>query len=116
LFAEDAVFEFLYEFPEWPPVIEGRAGLMRAFLPYGDDMRLNSADHLVIHPGKDPRTVVLEYEVHGTFLPTGAPYNNRFASIITIESRKVVHWRDYMDSLAAYSVRAGGLPGSGSGQ
>ena len=27
-----------------------------------------------------------------------------------IENRKVVHWRDYMDSLAVYAVPTGGRP------
>ena len=28
---------------------------------------------------------------------------NRFISVVTIEDRKIVGWRDYMDSLAAMS-------------
>jgi hypothetical protein len=35
---------------------------------------------------------------------TGAPFDNRFVSIITIENKKIVHWRDYMDSLAAWTA------------
>ena len=31
----------------------------------------------------------------------GAAYENRFVSIVTVENRKIVHWRDYMDSLSA---------------
>jgi uncharacterized protein len=31
-------------------------------------------------------------------------YENRFCSIIKIESRKIAHWRDYMDSLAAWNA------------
>jgi ketosteroid isomerase-like protein len=31
-------------------------------------------------------------------------YDNRFISVITIENRKIVHWRDYMDSLAAWTA------------
>ena len=49
---------------------------------------------------RNPRVVVLEYEVHGTAPSTGKPYDNRFCSIVTIEDRKIVRWRDYMDSLA----------------
>jgi uncharacterized protein len=45
--------------------------------------------------------VIIEYEVHGKVLGTGGPYDNRFVSIITVADRKIVHWRDYMDSLAA---------------
>jgi ketosteroid isomerase-like protein len=51
---------------------------------------------------QDPRVVILEYEVHGKILATGVPYDNRFVSIITVENKKIVHWRDYMDSLAAW--------------
>ena len=45
--------------------------------------------------------LVLEYEVHGRVVGSGAAYDNRFVSIVTLENRKIVHWRDYMDSLAA---------------
>ena len=48
--------------------------------------------------------MILEYEVHGRILPGGAPYDNRFISVITVENRKIVHWRDYMDSLAAWNA------------
>ena len=99
--ADDAVFEFLYDFPGWPRKLEGRAAIMAVFSGYGRNISLNSSDGLVIHRGLDPRIVVLEYEVHGTALSTRQVYNNRFASIITVENRKVVRWRDYMDSLAA---------------
>jgi uncharacterized protein len=71
---------------------------MRAMEAYG--MRLHRADGLVVHLTRDPRVVVLEYEVHGTAPATGKPYDNHFCSIVTIEDRKIVRWRDYMDSLA----------------
>jgi ketosteroid isomerase-like protein len=48
--------------------------------------------------------VILEYEVHGTIISSGAPYDNRLISVVTIENRKIVHWRDYMDSLAAWTA------------
>jgi ketosteroid isomerase-like protein len=55
-----------------------------------------------VHPAKDGRTVIIEYEVHGKILATGAAYDNRFIAVVTIENRKIVRWRDYMDSLAAW--------------
>jgi uncharacterized protein len=99
---EAAVFEFRYEFPGWPTRIEGRAAIMDRYADYGMDLR--SADALVVHPGRDPEIVVLEYEVHGTAPSTGKPYDNRFASIVTVRDRKIVHWRDYMDSLAVVTA------------
>jgi uncharacterized protein len=48
--------------------------------------------------------VIIEYEVHGKIVRTGAHYHNRFISVVTIEDRKIVHWRDYMDSLTAMTA------------
>jgi ketosteroid isomerase-like protein len=58
--------------------------------------------------GADGYVVTLEYEVHGKILKTGAVYDNRFVSIAFIENRKIVRWRDYMDSLAAWTALTGG--------
>ena len=100
--ADDALFDFRYNFPGWPKTVRGRANLMALYSGYGNTIRLDRGDALVVHPSEDRRVVILEYEVHGKILATGAPYDNRFISVVTIENRKIVHWRDYMDSLAAW--------------
>jgi ketosteroid isomerase-like protein len=102
--ADDAVFEFRYEFEGWPRRTESRDALMALYRGYGDGIVLNGAGALVVHPCRDARVVVLEYEVYGRVVASGATYENRFVSIVTIENRKIVLWRDYMDSLAV--VRA----------
>jgi len=102
--ADDVVYEVLYDFPGWPRIIQGRADLMAKFKGYGKNIELQSADRLITHQADNGRVVVIEYEVHGTVLATDGKYNNRFCSIIKLESRKISHWRDYMDSLAAWNV------------
>jgi ketosteroid isomerase-like protein len=102
--AEDALFEFRYHFPGWPLTIRGRADLITSYSGYGKTIKLHSGDALVTHHTQNSRVVILEYEVHGTILSDGLPYDNRFISVITIENRKIVHWRDYMDSLAAWTA------------
>jgi uncharacterized protein len=102
--AEDVAYEVLYEFPGWPRIVHGRTALMAQFRGYVDGIALQSADKLIAHKTDDGRVVVIEYEVHGTILATGVNYNNRFCSIIRIENRKIAHWRDYMDSLAAWNA------------
>jgi ketosteroid isomerase-like protein len=77
---------------------------MAQFSGYGNSIELQSADTLITHRADNGQVVVMEYEVHGTILATGAKYNNRFCSIIKIENRKIAHWRDYMDSLAAWNA------------
>jgi ketosteroid isomerase-like protein len=102
--ADDVLFEFLYEFPGWPRVTRGRENLIALYSGYGSNIRLDRGDALAVHPSGDGRVVTLEYEVHGRILKSGVAYSNRFVSIAFIESRKIVHWRDYMDSLAAWKA------------
>jgi uncharacterized protein len=103
-FADDAIFESRYYFPGWPATIRGRANLMASLAGYGKTIKLHTADALVVHRCQDSRVMILEYDVHGKILSSGAPYDNRFISVITIENRKIIHWRDYMDSLAAWTA------------
>ena len=105
--ADDAIFEFRYHFPGWPVTIRGRANLIAGYSGYGKSIKTHSGDGLVVHRSQDSRVVILEYEMHGTILSTGGAYDNRFISVVTIEKRKIVHWRDYMDSLAAWNALNG---------
>jgi ketosteroid isomerase-like protein len=57
----------------------------------------------VVNISQTPGVVILEYEVQGSAVRSGKLYENRFISVVTIEDRKIVCWRDYMDSLAAMS-------------
>ena len=99
---DDTIYEVMYDFPGWSHIIQGRADLMGQFRGYCDNIKIEVADKLITH--KADNVVVIEYEVHGTILKTGVKYNNRFCSIIKIENKKIVHWRDYMDSLAAWNT------------
>ena len=102
--ADDLVYEVRYEFPGWPRIVHGRADLMTQFKAYCDNVELQSADRLITHRTDNGQMVIIEYEVHGKIIANGAMYDNRFASIIVIENRKIARWRDYMDSLAAWSA------------
>jgi ketosteroid isomerase-like protein len=77
---------------------------MASLSGYGKTIKVHSGDALVVHRAEDVRVVILEYEVHGKILSTGRPYDNRLISVVTIENRKIVHWRDCMDSLAAWTA------------
>jgi uncharacterized protein len=101
---EHTVYEVLYDLGGWPRIVRGRTDLMARFRGYVEAIELEAANHLAVHLTDGGRVVVIEYEVHGTILATGAKYNNRFCSVIRLENRKIAHWRDYMDSLAAWNA------------
>jgi ketosteroid isomerase-like protein len=102
--AENAVFEFLYNIPGFTNRIEGRDAYIDWFADYS--IVLHAADHLHVYKSTKPGVIILEYEVHGKVPHSGKAYDNRFCSVITIADRKIVHWRDYMDSLAVMSAFA----------
>jgi uncharacterized protein len=99
--ARNAIFEFRYDIAGWPKRVEGRDALMALYRGYGEGIVLHGGDGLVVHRCDDGRVVVIEYEVHGRVVGSGAAYENRFVSIVTVDNRQIVHWRDYMDSLSA---------------
>lgn len=96
--AEDVIFDFIYDIPGFTNQIKGRDAYYEWFKSYS--MELHSADDLNIYKTENGNIIILEYAVHGINPSTGKAYNNKFCSIITIKNRKVVYWRDYMDTLA----------------
>jgi ketosteroid isomerase-like protein len=101
--ADDVVYEVRYDLG-WPRVVRGRTDLMDQFAGYVGSIRLQSADKLIVNKADSGRVIVIEYEIHGTILATGTKYENRFCSIIELRKRKITHWRDYMDSHAAWNA------------
>jgi uncharacterized protein len=105
---EDAVIEYIITVPDYPRRIVGREALAELYSDYGKSIvQTGSSD---VHRYFDPEqsVVILEYTMHGTVVSTGAPYLNKFISVITIKDRKIVAWRDYLDPLAVFAAFGGG--------
>ncbi|MFD8986096.1 nuclear transport factor 2 family protein [Streptomyces sp. NPDC059564] len=111
LLADDVVFEYVMTVPGYPRRVEGRQGIVDLYSDYGTYVTLRSADNLRVHRDPETSVVVLEYEVHGTSAPTGRAYDNRLVSVVTVQDRKVAHWRDYLDPTAIFDAQ--GWPRSG---
>jgi uncharacterized protein len=76
---------------------------MSLYAGYGEGITLHGAGALVVSISQTPGVVILKYEVRGNAVGSGKLYENRFISVVTIDDRKIVGWRDYVDSLAAMS-------------
>jgi ketosteroid isomerase-like protein len=110
LLADDVVVEYVISVPGYPRRVEGRQNVIDLYSGYDDYMTLRAADNLRVYRDPEASVVILEYEVHGVAVQTGRPYDNRFASIITVRDGKVTHWRDYLDPVAIFD--ATGWPGA----
>src|ERR1700754_2551930 len=100
LHADDAVIEDVITVPGYPKQVVGRDNLAELYRGYGDAIVQHASSDVHVYYDRDQSVVVLEYTIHGTVVRSGAPYVNRFVSVITIKNRKIAHWRDYLDPLA----------------
>jgi ketosteroid isomerase-like protein len=101
--ADDVVVEYIITVPDYPRRIVGREALAELYSDYGESIVQSGTSDVHRYYDSDQSVVVLEYTMHGTVVRTGAPYVNRFISVITVKDRKIVHWRDYLDPLAVFA-------------
>ena len=102
--AEDVVVEFIITVPDYPRRIVGREALAELYADYGNSIVQSDSSEVRRYYDPEKSVVILEYTMHGTVVRTGAPYVNRFISVITVRGRKIVHWRDYLDPLAVFAA------------
>ncbi|BBX62645.1 hypothetical protein MSAS_18190 [Mycobacterium saskatchewanense] len=102
--AEDVVVEFVITVPSYPRRVVGREALAELYADYGESIVQDGSSDVYRYFDPEKSVVVVEYTMHGTVVRTGAPYVNRFVSVITIRDRKIAHWRDYLDPLAVMAA------------
>jgi ketosteroid isomerase-like protein len=90
--------------PGYPRRAEGRTAVAGLYRPYGDALVLDRCYDLAVYHDLAPGTVVLEYASAGKVVATGAPYSNRYISVLTLRDREIVHWRDYLDPIAVFDA------------
>jgi ketosteroid isomerase-like protein len=104
LLADDVVFDYIITIPGYPRHVEGRHAVAELYRHYGDSLVLDRCHDLAVHHDARTGVVVLEYASQGRVVPTGAPYANRYISVLTISGRKVTRWRDYLDPVAVFDA------------
>jgi uncharacterized protein len=104
LLAEKVIFDFIITTPGYPRRVEGRKAVAELYRPYGTMIELDRCHDIAVHHDIKTGVVVLEYASEGRVVSTGAPYTNRYISVLTITDRKVTHWRDYLDPVAVFDA------------
>jgi ketosteroid isomerase-like protein len=104
LLAEDVIFDYIITIPDYPRHVEGRAAVAELYRPYGTMIVLDRCHDVAVHHDTKTGVVVLEYASEGRVVSTGAPYANRYISVLTITERKITRWRDYLDPLAVFDA------------
>jgi hypothetical protein len=100
LMAPDGFIAWPYRPPGAPARVEGRAAIRRHLAEVNEFVRFAEHRDMVVHETTDPAVVIVEYEAHGTVVPTGAPLRQSVIAVFHVRGGAVVSCRDYINPLA----------------
>lgn len=97
-YTEDITLEFPFTDP--PTVVQGRSAvherLTNAFKVFQFSLELTGA-----HPCVDADEFIVEFTGSGTYLPNGAPYENRYIAVFGFRDGMICRQREYFDPTQA---------------
>lgn len=111
LMAPDGYIEWPYRPAGVPGRLRGRTEI-REFLAAAAKgfIRFDEYRNVVIHETTDPEVIIVEYEAHGTVIPTGAPFEQVIIAVFRVRGGQVVSYRDYINPLPLAEARASVAP------
>ena len=103
LFAADAVLEFPFTRPGIPSRMDGRAEIADFMRANWDNSPLSYTAYrdVTVHDTGDPEVIVVEQYAVGVSTATGADFRLPNIAVITVRDGRIVHFRDYVNVLAA---------------
>jgi uncharacterized protein len=100
LFAADGYVEWPYRPEGIPGRVEGRDQIREFLTGQANGLvKFDEYRNTVIHETADPEVVIVEYEAHGTVIPTGAPLHQTIIAVLRFRDGLVVSYRDYLNPL-----------------
>ena len=102
LYAADAVHEFPFTTPGFPPRFEGREELRAGYHAAWDasPARVTAIEDVRLHETADPDVLIAEQRVVGTVGTDGPSFAVPGVLVLRVRDGRLVHVRDYMDGLA----------------
>ncbi|WP_433273401.1 nuclear transport factor 2 family protein [Pseudonocardia xinjiangensis] len=107
LWAETGVLELPFAPPGYPQKVEGRAAVHEYLRAYPDIVDVRAVTEQVMHQSTQPDTVIVEFEVAGTVVATGRPYDMRYIAVIVVRDGEIQVYRDYWNPLAVAEAMGG---------
>ncbi|MEE6261605.1 nuclear transport factor 2 family protein [Plantactinospora sonchi] len=100
LMAPDGYLEWPYRPPGVPARLRGRAEIRRHLTEVANGfVRFDEYCDVVMHETTDPEVVIVEYEAHGTVVPTGAPIQQTVIAVFRVRDGQVLSYRDYINPI-----------------
>lgn len=107
LWADDGVLEFPFAPPGRRGRYTGKADILAYMKPLGGRMKVSALDYYDIYPMRDPSMVCIEMGFQATNAETGAPYNQKYISIIKMKDGKVALFKEYWNPIVSMDANGG---------
>ncbi|HEY8980000.1 MAG TPA: nuclear transport factor 2 family protein [Streptomyces sp.] len=107
LYALDAVHEFPFSSPGFPPSFEGREAVRAGYrAAWGaSPVRVEEVRRVAAHETADPEVIVAEHVVVGTLPAKGTAFTVPGLLILHVRDGLIVRVRDYMDGSGVAGAR-----------
>ncbi|MFI0942588.1 nuclear transport factor 2 family protein [Streptomyces sp. NPDC021020] len=100
LYAADALHEFPFATPGFPPSLEGREAVRAGYRASWGASPVQVAEirRTAVHQTTDPEVIVAEQVVVGTIPATGATFGVPGLLVLRVHDGQISHVRDYIDT------------------
>ena len=106
--APDGFLEWPYRPPGVPARGRGRAAIREHLTATAAAfIRIEEHRDMVVHETADPEVIIVEYDAHGTVVPTGAPFEQTVIAVLRVRDGLVLSYRDYINPLPLADALAG---------
>jgi ketosteroid isomerase-like protein len=100
---EDAILEFPFAPPGFPPRVEGRDAIRVFEAPISESVASSSFHDLTVRPLAEPDMAVAEYRGEVT-LTNGRNYDNTYCLVVQFRDGLMHHVREYFNPLVIQSA------------
>ncbi|MEU2249506.1 nuclear transport factor 2 family protein [Streptomyces sp. NPDC019224] len=108
LYAADALHEFPFTAPGFPPRYEGREAVRAGYrAAWGaSPVRIDEVRTVSSYETADPEVIIAEHVVAGTLPAGGAAFTVPGLLVLRVRDGLITHVRDYMDTAALAGARS----------
>jgi ketosteroid isomerase-like protein len=106
LMAPDGYIEWPYRPPSVPARLQGREAIRGHLSRATGFIKFDEYRNVVIHQTTDPEVIIVEYDAHGTVVPTGAPFEQTIIAVFRVRDGQILSYRDYINPLRLMEARA----------
>lgn len=107
LWTDDGVLEFPFAPSERRRRYVGKPDILAYMKPLAGKMKVEALEYFAVHPMLDPAVSCFEMGLKGRIVETGAPYNQKYISIIETKGGKISLYREYWNPLVSMDANGG---------